>query len=89
MEMGARKGLGYLSLGCGHILKRVPHGLQELRIQVSRPVDGDLQEAVKYCLLVDLELGRGILATVHLKGHAHLHLCTCPAADTPDGGDVL
>lgn len=62
--MGVRKGLGYPVLD--GILKRVPHGLQELRIQVSRPVDGDLQEAVKYCLLVDLELGRGILATVHL-----------------------
>ena len=87
--MGAREWLGYLSLGCRHILKRVPHGLQELHVQVSRPIDGDLQEAVKYGLLVDLELGRDILVAVHLKGHAHLHLCTCPAADTPDGRDVL
>lgn len=62
-------------LGCGHILKCVPHGLQELGIQVSRlTVAGGCQIS----FAGRFELGRGILATVHLKGHA-----TCTSAPAP------
>lgn len=56
---------------------------------MSWPIDGDLQQAVKYCFLVDLELGREFLVIIHLKGHTHVRLCACCTAHTPDGGDVL
>lgn len=88
-EHGDRLGYGYLSLGCRFILKGVPQRLQELCIQMSWPIDSDLQQPVEYCFLVDLERGREFLVIVHLKGHAHLRLCTCPTAHAPDGGDVL
>lgn len=86
--MGDRLRQGYLSAGCRFILKRVPQPLQELCIQMSWPIDGDLQQVFKYWFLVDLELGRECLIIVHLKGHIHVCLCACPTAHPPDGSDV-
>lgn len=89
VEMGNRMSYGYLAPGCRFILKCVPKRLQELCVQMSWPSDVDLQQAVKHCFLIDLELGREFLIIVHLKRQTHLHLCASPTAHTPDRADVF